>query len=79
MPLIHPLPAQSSRLYASNLYHLLNDLTPNKDGIANINMDDEVIRGMTVIKNGQITFPPPVVEVTAKKINKTDKTFVFVK
>ena len=68
------LPAQSSRLYANNLYHLLNDLTPNKDGIANINMDDEVIRGMTVIKNGQITFPPPVVEVTAKKINKADKS-----
>ncbi len=67
------LPAQSSRLYASNLYHLLNDLTPNKDGIANINMDDEVIRGMTVIKDGQITFPPPAVEVTAKKINKTNK------
>ena len=68
------LPAQSSQLYANNLYHLLNDLTPNKDGIANINMDDEVIRGMTVIKNGQITFPPPPVEVTAKKINKTAKT-----
>ena len=68
------LPAQSSRLYANNLYHLLNDLTPNKDGITNINMDDEVIRGMTVIKNGKITFPPPPVEVRAKKINKNTKT-----
>ena len=51
--------AQSSQLYATNLRHLLTDLTPNKDGTLNVNMDDEVIRGATVIKDGGITWPPP--------------------
>jgi len=46
-------------LYASNLRHLLDDLTPEKNGIININMEDEVIRGTTVVKEGNITWPPP--------------------
>ncbi|NOS75738.1 MAG: Re/Si-specific NAD(P)(+) transhydrogenase subunit alpha [Methyloglobulus sp.] len=50
---------QSSQLYATNLRHLLTDLTPEKNGIINVNMDDEVIRGTTVIKEGKITWPPP--------------------
>jgi NAD(P) transhydrogenase subunit alpha len=50
---------QSSQLYATNLRHLLTDLCPNKDGVLNVNMDDEVIRGATVIKEGKITWPPP--------------------
>jgi len=50
---------QSSQLYATNLRHLLTDLCPNKDGTLNVNFDDEVIRGATVIKNGAITWPPP--------------------
>lgn len=51
--------AQSSQLYATNLYHLLSDLTPEKNGRPDVNMEDEVIRGATVIKDGEITWPPP--------------------
>lgn len=51
--------AQSSQLYGTNLRHLLTDLTPEKDGAVNVNMEDEVIRGATVIKDGEITWPPP--------------------
>jgi len=64
------LPAQSSQLYATNLYHVISDLTPNKDGNIHIDMEDEVIRGMTVIKDGEITYPPPPVSVSAMSIKK---------
>ncbi len=53
------LPTQSSQLYGTNLRHLLTDLTPNKDGRIDVDMEDEVIRGTTVIKEGTITWPPP--------------------
>ena len=64
------LPSQSSELYANNLFHILDELTPNKDGQININMDDNVIRGMTVVRDGDITFPPPKIEVSASSISK---------
>lgn len=57
--------AQSSQLYGTNLRHLLTDLTPEKDGILNVNMDDEVIRGATVVNGGQITWPPPAPKLSA--------------
>ncbi|ASF46493.1 Re/Si-specific NAD(P)(+) transhydrogenase subunit alpha [Methylovulum psychrotolerans] len=50
---------QSSQLYATNLRHLLTELCPGKNGVINVNMEDEVIRGATVIKEGKITWPPP--------------------
>lgn len=50
---------QSSQLYATNLRHFLTELCPEKNGVLNVNMDDEVIRGATVIKEGNITWPPP--------------------
>lgn len=53
------LATQSSQLYATNLRHLLTELTPEKNGEIVIDMDDEVIRGATVIKDGEITWPPP--------------------
>jgi proton-translocating NAD(P)+ transhydrogenase subunit alpha len=59
------LATQSSQLYGTNLRHLLTDLTPEKDGIININMDDEIIRGATVIKAGEITWPPPPPKLSA--------------
>jgi len=59
------LAAQSSQLYGTNLRHLLTDLTPEKDGVINVNMDDEVIRGATVIKDGEITWPPPAPKLSA--------------
>ncbi|MEL6978136.1 MAG: Re/Si-specific NAD(P)(+) transhydrogenase subunit alpha [Pseudomonadota bacterium] len=71
--------AQSSQLYGTNLRHMLDDLTPEKDGQPNVNMEDDVIRGATVIKEGEITFPPPPPKVAAiakqapaaKKVEKT--------
>jgi NAD(P) transhydrogenase subunit alpha len=59
------LAAQSSQLYATNLRHLLTDMTPGKDGQIVIDMEDEVIRGATVVKDGQITWPPPPPRLSA--------------
>ena len=53
------LAAQSSQLYATNMFNLLSELCPQKNGEIDINMDDEVIRGATVVKEGNITWPPP--------------------
>ena len=66
------LPAQSSELYSNNLYHILDELTPNKDGNININMEDDVIRGMTIVNKGSITYPPPKIKVSAS-IKKEEK------
>lgn len=60
--------AQSSQLYGTNLRHLLTDLTPEKDGLINVNMDDEVIRGATVINSGEITWPPPAPKLSAAPV-----------
>jgi H+-translocating NAD(P) transhydrogenase subunit alpha len=59
------LAKQSSTLYATNLFRLLEDLSPKKDGTINVNMEDEVIRGATVIKDGSITWPPPAPKLSA--------------
>ncbi|MAM61678.1 Re/Si-specific NAD(P)(+) transhydrogenase subunit alpha [Maritimibacter sp. UBA3975] len=50
---------QSSTLYSNNIRHMMTDLTPEKDGKINVNMEDDVIRGSTVTHKGEITFPPP--------------------
>lgn len=50
---------QSSQLYATNLKHLISELCPDKNGKLIINMEDEVIRSTTVIKEGKITWPAP--------------------
>jgi NAD(P) transhydrogenase subunit alpha len=57
--------AQASTLYSTNIRHMLTDLTPKKDGVINHNMDDDVIRGATVAKDGEITFPPPPPKIAA--------------
>ena len=59
------LAAQSSQLYATNLRHLLTDLTPEKDGQINVDMEDEVFRGATVCINGETTWPPPAPKLSA--------------
>src|SRR5207342_1075172 len=59
------LAAQSSQLYASNLRHLLTDMCPAKDGALVVDMQDEVIRGATVVKEGVITWPPPPPKLSA--------------
>jgi NAD(P) transhydrogenase subunit alpha len=59
------LATQASTLYATNLFRLSEDLTKAKDGTFNVNMDDEVIRGTTVIKDGAVTWPPPAPKLSA--------------
>ena len=56
---------QSSMLYATNIRHMIHDLTPEKDGVINHNMDDDVIRGATVTHKGEVTYPPPPPKVQA--------------
>ena len=57
--------AQASTLYANNIFHMMSDLTPEKDGVINHDMEDDVIRGATVTFDGNITYPPPPPKVQA--------------
>ncbi|WP_370255194.1 proton-translocating transhydrogenase family protein, partial [Nioella sp.] len=57
--------SQASTLYATNIRHMMTDLTPEKDGQVVHNMEDDVIRGATVTYQGEITFPPPPPKVQA--------------
>jgi NAD(P) transhydrogenase subunit alpha len=57
--------AQASTLYATNIRHMISDLTPAKDGVLVYNMDDDVIRGATVAYQGEITYPPPPPKIQA--------------
>ncbi|MDV4143873.1 MULTISPECIES: Re/Si-specific NAD(P)(+) transhydrogenase subunit alpha [Shimia] len=56
---------QASTLYATNIRHMMTDLTPEKDGQIVHDMEDDVIRGATVTHQGEITFPPPPPKVQA--------------
>ena len=58
------LSGQASRLYGQNLIHLLEEMTPKKDGNLVIDMDNEVIRGATVVKSGEVTWPPPAPKIS---------------
>ncbi|CAG0961681.1 NAD(P) transhydrogenase subunit alpha [Rhodocyclaceae bacterium] len=57
--LVGRLSRQSSTLYATNLFRLAEELCKTKDGVIDVNMEDEAIRGLTVIKDGVVTWPPP--------------------
>lgn len=57
--------AQSSTLYATNIRHMMTDLTPEKNGQVHHDMEDDVIRGATVAHEGAVTFPPPPPKVQA--------------
>jgi NAD(P) transhydrogenase subunit alpha len=59
------LPTQSSQLYATNLVNLMKLLCKEKDGTIDIDFEDEVIRGATVVKEGEISWPPPAINVSA--------------
>jgi NAD(P) transhydrogenase subunit alpha len=59
------LAKQASTLYATNLLRLTEELCKSKDGQINVNFEDEAIRGLTVIKAGEITWPPPPPKVVA--------------
>ncbi|OJF14159.1 Re/Si-specific NAD(P)(+) transhydrogenase subunit alpha [Couchioplanes caeruleus] len=59
------LPAQASQLYGTNLVNLMKLLTPEKDGQLVLDFDDVVQRSMTVVRDGELTWPPPPVSVSA--------------
>jgi NAD(P) transhydrogenase subunit alpha len=59
------LPTQSSQLYATNLRHLVSDMCPDKNGEITVDFEDEAVRGATVIKEGEITWPPPPPKLSA--------------
>ncbi len=63
--LVSRLARQSSTLYSTNLFRLAEELCKTKDGIIDVNMDDEAIRGLTVIKVGNVTWPPPAPKLSA--------------
>ena len=63
--LVSRLSKQSSTLYSTNLFRLSEELCKTKDGIIDVNMEDDAIRGLTVIKEGNITWPPPAPKPSA--------------
>ncbi|KOO15905.1 NAD(P) transhydrogenase subunit alpha [Vibrio xuii] len=64
------LPTQSSQLYATNIVNLLKLLTKEKDGNINIDFEDVVLRGVTVVKEGEVTWPAPPIQVSAQPEQK---------
>ncbi len=67
------LAAQSSQLYGTNLRHLLTDMCKEKDGNIKVDMEDEVVRGATVVKDGEITWPPPAPKLSAAPAKPAEK------
>ncbi|QTN22864.1 Re/Si-specific NAD(P)(+) transhydrogenase subunit alpha [Rhizobacter sp. AJA081-3] len=63
--LVSRLAKQSSTLYSNNLLRLTEELCKTKDGVVNVNMEDDAIRGLTVIKDGAITWPAPPLKLPA--------------
>jgi NAD(P) transhydrogenase subunit alpha len=61
---------QSSTLYGTNLFRLAEELCKTKDGVINVNMADDAIRGLTVVKDGEITWPAPPLAVAPKPAAK---------
>ncbi len=59
------LPTQASQLFGTNLVNLLKLVTPAKDGEFTLDLDDPVQRGMTVVRDGEVLWPPPPVQVSA--------------
>ncbi|MGI9274152.1 MAG: Re/Si-specific NAD(P)(+) transhydrogenase subunit alpha [Endozoicomonas sp.] len=73
------LPTQSSQLYGTNLVNMLKLMTPEKDGNLVIDFEDEVVRGLTVVKEGNITWPPPLVKVSAAPVAQPEPKVEAVK
>ncbi|MGB7905800.1 MAG: Re/Si-specific NAD(P)(+) transhydrogenase subunit alpha [Steroidobacteraceae bacterium] len=63
--LVSRLARQASTLYSTNLLRVTEELCKTKDGTLNVNMDDDAIRGLTVIKEGSVTWPPPAPKLPA--------------
>ncbi|VED49726.1 NAD(P) transhydrogenase subunit alpha [Raoultella terrigena] len=60
------LPTQSSQLYGTNLVNLIKLLCKEKDGNIAIDFDDVVVRGVTVVRDGEVTWPAPPIQVSAQ-------------
>ena len=70
--LVSRLAKQSSSLYSNNLLRLTEELCKTKDGVINVNMDDDAIRGLAVIKEGAVTWPaPPLKQPAAPPLKAT--------
>ena len=67
------LPGQASQLFSTNLVNLLKLLCKEKDGTIDIDFEDVIIRGVTAVKKGEITFPPPQIQVSAQQQQKQEK------
>ena len=65
---------QASQLYGTNLRHLLTDMCKEKDGNAKVDFEDEVVRGATAVKAGEITFPPPAPKLSAAPAKPAEKS-----
>jgi len=63
--LVSRLSRQSSTLYSTNLFRLTEEMCKAKDGVIDVNMDDDAIRGLTVTKGGAITWPAPALKAAA--------------
>ncbi|MDN3680711.1 Re/Si-specific NAD(P)(+) transhydrogenase subunit alpha [Vibrio tapetis subsp. quintayensis] len=73
------LPTQSSQLYGTNLVNLVKLLSKEKDGNINIDFEDVVLRGVTVVKEGEVTWPAPPIQVSAQPEVKPQPIKVEVK
>ncbi|MDH3584612.1 MAG: Re/Si-specific NAD(P)(+) transhydrogenase subunit alpha [Phycisphaerae bacterium] len=65
------VPTQASQLYATNLFHLIDEMT--EDGRFSVDMEDQVVRGALVTHDGQITWPPPKIEQEQRKPAHVDR------
>ena len=72
--LVSRLPNQSSQLYANNLVNLMKLLVSDQPGNVLIDTEDVVIRNMVVVKDGEIMFPPPPIQVSAAPVKKVEPT-----
>ena len=65
------LAAQTSQLYGTNVVNLLTLLTPGKDGVLTLDLDDVIQRGITITREGETLWPPPPVQVSAAPAEET--------
>ena len=66
------LPSQASQLYGNNLVNLLKLLCPEKNGELIVDFEDPIIRGVTVTKEGAVTWPAPAIQVAAAPPEKAE-------
>ena len=73
------LATQSSQLFATNLRHLISDMTLEKDGQLQFDLEDEVVRGSTVVHKGEIIWPAPPPKLSAAPKKKIEEPVVVPK